>query len=296
MNQNIRNSFSILELTPSASFEEVKRSYRRLAKKYHPDSSSTSASEAQFARLASAYELLSNYFENPQAYSAPTDVTKGKRHNSRHSRSQEEKEERIRQAKERANKQRQAEIDVIQRVYEKTRRPILKGIHLSITCICLLFNSVIITDYFSPEVNRTVQMQNISNLYQSSRYEQVTVVTTYGNELFYVDGSLLFNVLSGADYAHEGIVAQSRLLQIPRHLKVNISEDRWSSFDIDESAYWMFPVFSLLLISGVLFYLIQKKKMFSYIILFYSSLGLSVLGLLIITLNGVLERIFQFVF
>jgi hypothetical protein len=178
----------------------------------------------------------------------------------------------------------------------KTRRPVLKGIHVSITCICLFFNSVIIADYFSPEVNRTIQIQNISNLYQSSRYEQVTAVATYGNELLYVDGSLLFNVLSGTDYAHEGIVVQSGLLQIPRYLKVNVSEDKWSSFDVDEPAYWMFPAFSLLLISGLVFYLIRKKKMFSYIIFFYASLGLSVLGLFMIALNGVLERVFQFVF
>jgi hypothetical protein len=58
----------------------------------------------------------------------------------------------------------------------------------------------------------------------------------------------------------------------------------------------MFPAFSLLLISGLVFYLIRKKKMFSYIIFFYASLGLSVLGLFMIALNGVLERVFQFVF
>ena len=56
-------AYKILELEPSASFDEVKESYRSLAKIFHPDVSnkreiSKGTAKAQFQVIAEAYEMI----------------------------------------------------------------------------------------------------------------------------------------------------------------------------------------------------------------------------------------------
>jgi len=52
--------YSILEITESSSQSEIKKSYRKLAKKYHPDvnMNKSEESEDKFKEINSAYEIL----------------------------------------------------------------------------------------------------------------------------------------------------------------------------------------------------------------------------------------------
>lgn len=54
--------YDLLELAPSASSTELRQSFRRLSKRYHPDTTSLPASEAEeaFRRLKLAYGVLSD--------------------------------------------------------------------------------------------------------------------------------------------------------------------------------------------------------------------------------------------
>jgi curved DNA-binding protein len=59
--QNFRNYFEILGVTQDASAEEVKRAYRQLARKYHPDlNPGNKVAEEQFKLLSEAYAVLSD--------------------------------------------------------------------------------------------------------------------------------------------------------------------------------------------------------------------------------------------
>jgi curved DNA-binding protein CbpA len=56
-----KNYYIILGVKPMASADEIKRSYRRLAFKYHPDKNPDDLlSEATFREIAEAYEILSD--------------------------------------------------------------------------------------------------------------------------------------------------------------------------------------------------------------------------------------------
>ena len=56
-----RDYYEVLGLSNSASQEEIKKAYRKLALKYHPDKNPDDAeSEAKFKEAAEAYEILSN--------------------------------------------------------------------------------------------------------------------------------------------------------------------------------------------------------------------------------------------
>lgn len=50
--------YNTLNITPTASQDEIKQAYRRLAKKFHPDSNQDTASHEKIARVNAAYEVL----------------------------------------------------------------------------------------------------------------------------------------------------------------------------------------------------------------------------------------------
>lgn len=58
---HLKDYYTILELSPSSSIDEVKKAYRRLAHLYHPDKNeSDQYAAAQFAEIKEAYETLTN--------------------------------------------------------------------------------------------------------------------------------------------------------------------------------------------------------------------------------------------
>src|SRR5579859_6246403 len=53
-----RDYYKILGVTRTASVDEIKKSYRRLARKFHPDVSKEKDAEARFKEVQEAYEVL----------------------------------------------------------------------------------------------------------------------------------------------------------------------------------------------------------------------------------------------
>jgi len=52
--------YQLLEVTKSSTAEEIKKSYRKLALKYHPDLNKTKEGEEKFKEITKAYEILSD--------------------------------------------------------------------------------------------------------------------------------------------------------------------------------------------------------------------------------------------
>jgi molecular chaperone DnaJ len=70
-----RDLYKVLGVSKGASQEEIRRAYKRLARKYHPDANRDDAeAEERFKEVQHAYEILSNpekrrdYDEGPRAY------------------------------------------------------------------------------------------------------------------------------------------------------------------------------------------------------------------------------------
>src|SRR3712207_7353254 len=67
--------YKVLEVSKEASQDEIRRSYRRLARKYHPDANpGDKEAEERFKGIQHAYEILSNpekrreYDEGPRDF------------------------------------------------------------------------------------------------------------------------------------------------------------------------------------------------------------------------------------
>ena len=54
------NLYQVLELENNASLDDIKKNYKRLARKYHPDRNKDDKAESKFHEISSAYEILSD--------------------------------------------------------------------------------------------------------------------------------------------------------------------------------------------------------------------------------------------
>src|SRR3990170_1344974 len=55
-----RDYYEVLGLSRSVSTEEIKKAFRRLAMRYHPDRNKEDGAEAKFKEIGEAYEVLSD--------------------------------------------------------------------------------------------------------------------------------------------------------------------------------------------------------------------------------------------
>ncbi|WMJ73172.1 DnaJ domain-containing protein [Cytophagaceae bacterium ABcell3] len=149
-----------LELTPGADKEQIKKAFRRLAKRYHPDINQAPGAQAKFIRLRQAHDHLMN----PEKYRRPTKAnytktssTKNTRR-SRYSTSQKNsstnrnnaKEEQRKKADERRKK---AEAKRWAR-NEEAMRKICYFMKYPVAFL-LLFNALLVIDYTLPAVKST---------------------------------------------------------------------------------------------------------------------------------------------
>src|SRR5256885_9695277 len=60
MATNKRDFYEVLGVSRSATDDEVKKAFRRLAKQYHPDANKEQGADARFIEINEAYEVLSD--------------------------------------------------------------------------------------------------------------------------------------------------------------------------------------------------------------------------------------------
>jgi curved DNA-binding protein CbpA len=56
----LENLYNILGVSPTASGEDIKKAYRVLAMRHHPDRNAHPGAESRFNAIKTAYELLSD--------------------------------------------------------------------------------------------------------------------------------------------------------------------------------------------------------------------------------------------
>ena len=59
-----KSLYETLEVSENASADEIKKAYRKLARKYHPDVNKDPKAEEKFKEINAAYEVLSDPQKN----------------------------------------------------------------------------------------------------------------------------------------------------------------------------------------------------------------------------------------
>jgi curved DNA-binding protein CbpA len=63
---DIRGYYGILGIPEDASFQEIRKTYRKLAKKYHPDRNKSFHPEETIKKINEAFEILSDIRKRKQ--------------------------------------------------------------------------------------------------------------------------------------------------------------------------------------------------------------------------------------
>ncbi len=246
---SLKNYHDILGISFTATKEEIKRAYRVLALKYHPDRNKTEGAEAKFIEINQAYEALyEGKIDNPQpmspppvnkyerVYEAPTDPT--------------EYEEWLKEVKRRARKnstnktgqsrknKRNRDLEQYQSFAKKYMNPLM--------VIIAVMSLVYLIDFYLPYKNNN---ETIINMYYSPYYnskgraigEDLFLETAYGNIQV---GSRDFDQLENLGFT-ELEVYRTRLLGKPLFYKIIGEEGKpmhyavMSYLSIFSSIHWV---------------------------------------------------------
>ena len=61
LNENLPDYYAVLQISKNASQDEIKKQFRLLAKKWHPDKKQSDDAEEKMAQINTAYEVLSDH-------------------------------------------------------------------------------------------------------------------------------------------------------------------------------------------------------------------------------------------
>jgi hypothetical protein len=125
--------YRLLGLPPNAGLTEIKKAYRNLSKKYHPDLNKSADAQEQFIQISEAYEILSSYLSS----NASTQKNKDTEEDF----SDEIYQEILRAAREKAQRQAKIKYEKLQKEHEAFRE---SGIYDLLNILKLLLHVVLI--------------------------------------------------------------------------------------------------------------------------------------------------------
>jgi hypothetical protein len=147
INLGLRETYlKILKLDLNASDHDIKKSFRSLALKYHPDKNPSPKAQQKFIEICQAYEKLQ---EKPVSEGdkkvKETTFDFGKRYNR--DLSQEEFEERLRKAKEYLKHKVYTEDNIREISYQEIQNTSIKSVSAIACIVSLIILSIIALDY-----------------------------------------------------------------------------------------------------------------------------------------------------
>lgn len=269
--------YSVLGLRANAPHAEVKRAYRQLAKKYHPDKNPSSEAHEKFIKINEAYEIILGYKEVPRTKSInnPNQNTTHQAQETKKSPKpnktpEEEQFEKVLRFK--IFKERQAKIEYIKQ--RKRYDPLRTGLNLktfNITVALSLITLILVTfDYYLPtKVSKHKLdywvLEGYSSFYETNTYklnfDDIRSASIVGNGILHLAPNDIF------------YIEKSRITQEPRSLYMPTKLDYWR-LDFKHSLFSFLPYVYIFLFIPIGAWLVRRNIWFFHY-WFYPSLYVS---------------------
>lgn len=246
--------YEIFGLTETATKPEVKRAYRKLAMKFHPDRNPDPKAHKLFVDLTDAYHILMDDKPAPQPQSSPNQPRSGK-----------SEEQRIKEAQERL-KQQSNRIKLQQEYYfrKMTSGPRWRIFRLT-AFVASLLSLILLVEPFLPTHFENHTVTAYSSSYNGLEHRDIRYLKTEEGLGFFVSAP-------HEDIYHynpEIVVERSFLMLNPIRIWYQ-SLAATKSYPVDFSIVNLYPLFPLfLLFPG--FTLWYKRKAYYFVMLYYFS-------------------------
>lgn len=261
---SLKKYYDILGLPESVDSSEVRRQYRKLAMRLHPDKNPSPSAKDKFLLITEAYEILVGKRSVPVSKSNRVSQPKEKTH-----------DERIRTAKNRYHAQQEKEFKANERYYKNLFiGKKWKLIKLASVIGCA-FALAIIADYFLPshyEADRITHYSRIS--YQEYSPSMPSLVKTKKEQFYWAEG---------VDYALYGqfpevYIEKSWIFHNPIHL-ISPQKIKYVYYPVRYTFYSSGIIIAIFFLLPLLTRVYRRKTAF-YTMLYHFSLYGSV-GLMI---------------
>lgn len=176
----------ILNLPENTNPQEIKRQFRKLAKKYHPDANpSNNESHQTFILLKEAHDyLIAHPMEQKPFIPVADNPSK-----------EAIRMERIRQAKERLNKLKEREEEELRKNFEKKTSGKQWEIFKLFAIISSICGIILLLEPLLPKITTSTQLTEISNQFGGLFSNNVILIKTKDHQSIFIDASLLIESL-----------------------------------------------------------------------------------------------------
>jgi curved DNA-binding protein CbpA len=252
----ISDCFALFSLPHTASKDDVKKQYRHLVKKYHPDSPRNTSSREKFEQVQQAYELIKAFFEFRETYTFE-DVPVN-----------DERLERIKRARELIKQKRERERKKILGAIKQYRQSYWFVVSRFFVFLSIILASLILVDNLLPT---TITYEYIQEIEYLNQREAQIVVASREVPVSSRDAFLL-------EYTDYVLLETSALFHQIEDIYYYVEEHdkhQINFFSLYNDGYFFLCI--LLLFSTKIFYM--KRTTFQYYIMirFYNTIVLPIL-------------------
>ena len=238
------SAYKVFGLNPGASEEEIRKRYRELVKKFHPDVNKNPRAEEKFIEIQVAYEQLMDGNEEPTEIESPAEAS-----------FQTEYADYRAHARQQFEARKKKEAEELEKLYVRLQTGPVHLLHRCIALLSLIVAVALILDLILPNQRVSAVITSYSTeVYQSMNGNLVSLAKTNQGESFFL------NAFSNRFFDINPFIEIKKTVIFHQSVSVlSYSNEFLQEIPIHFSFYWaqfvLFPFFFIPLI-----FLIYRKK------------------------------------
>jgi curved DNA-binding protein CbpA len=252
----MKRYFDVLGLPINADQQQIKKQYRKLAMRLHPDKNPSPEAKALFINITEAYNFLS-----AQTSNQPGLITDRKKEKTR--------EDRIKEAQIRFYNQQQKEKEENERYFQSLFKGKKWQIIKTLAYPSCIISLLLILDFFLPTHFETRQIESVYSDSSSKNKSISRSLVTSDKQSFHIENSFL----SVGKSSELITIEKTGLFHLPKFIYIQY-ENSISKYGLIFNFYWGLIPTSCVLFVPILVYYFRRKTVY-YTIFYYIALYIS---------------------